>query len=673
MQEFFIRQSKIEATDLLSIYKAIHSGESWTTLDDLSLSTGLHPVQLRVALSVLELAGSLEHLGDEGIQVIYRKGTWNPEEIKKATQRSLEHLRLRQKHLDNMVNYAESNQCRRKIILKHFGDMDGSKSTDCCDNCRSKGAGADSKKSNTELSQGQLTALIILDCILRQKIKVGKGKLAQILHGSRARDILKFHYEKNIYYGRLAAAKQSDIETLIGQLVEKGYAKIVGGEYPVLNLTPKGEVAIQNREGIVLIVPKSLDESTFNHAKAKQEAGGTVEYRSKLFANGLTPEQIAEERGLAISTIYSHLAQLISAGRISVDQVVPENVREQIEQAIQKAGPTQYLYPIRAFLPDSIGFDLIRCVVAGHKKNDADSNQIYREKDLKIEQAVLECVHTYPGQLPRSGVAKLLIGSFSQRTEVYRTHSLYNRLHGYSRGEVMQIIDLMLGQNRLIKNDYGYLIKPEEKSTKHHSDVGEIIPRDTIMTDAIETFIVQAHPRPLIGSWTCGWSLSFHSRFSGGNWMRSSVGDLTYRLKYEGDTSVLPLLVTQTVELIRLHPELIQVDFILPVPPSTVRPADPVQLFCQAFAEKIRIPMHPSLAKTRQTQPQKVMKTFAQKRANVKGAFTLRDDVKGKRLLLVDDLFDSGSTLEEITRLLIKNGALVVTVLTLTCTIHTDA
>ena len=42
-------------------------------------------------------------------------------------------------------------------------------------------------------------------------------------------------------------------------------------------------------------------------------------------------------------------------------------------------------------------------------------------------------------------------------------------------------------------------------------------------------------------------------------------------------------------------------------------------------------------------------------------------------LLVVDDLFDSGATLEEITRVLAHAGAASVCVLTLTRTIHSDA
>jgi len=76
--------------------------------------------------------------------------------------------------------------------------------------------------------------------------------------------------------------------------------------------------------------------------------------------------------------------------------------------------------------------------------------------------------------------------------------------------------------------------------------------------------------------------------------------------------------------------------------------------------------------KTRQTQPQKEMQTLPQKRDNVAGAFALNSDINGKQVLLVDDLFNSGATLEESTRLLRKHGAANVNVLTLTRTIHSD-
>ncbi len=575
LHEFFIANSVVAANDLRAIHNAIRNGEqTWGTLDELSRVTGLHPVQIKVGLSELERAGTLEHLGDEGIRMLFRRGEWNQAEIEKAAVHSREHLKHRQAQLDGIVHYAESNLCRRKIILNHFGDAGEAEAADCCDNCRSAEAGPRSGKEAGEMSHGERAALVILDCIRRVHIKVGREKLAQILHGSKAQDILKFHHDKNVYYGRLAVVKQNDIEAMIGQLIEMGYIKMIGGEYPILSLTPRGENAIKQKETIALNLPKSLGATEIRRAKEKLEAGGTVEYTAKLFTEGLKPEQIARERGFAVTTIYGHLAQLIAADKLKVEQVVPDDVREKIEKAIQKVGSTQYLSPIKSKLPDDIDFNIIKCVVAGYARQQTSE--------------------------------------FSENSEVSTQKS-------------------------------------------------------------IDSFLTKPHPRPLTGSWQTGWSLGFHSRITGGDWSRSGVGDLTYRLKYDGDVTVLPALIQQTLDLFQAHPEMKQADVILPVPSSTERKVNPVHVFCEALAGKIKMPMQTLVAKTRQTQPQKEMKTLAQKRANVAGAFSVRGEINGKRVLLVDDLFDSGATLDEITRLLLRHGAARVNVLTLTRTIHSDA
>ncbi len=570
LHEFFIANSVVAANDLRAIHNAIRNGEqTWGTLDELSRLTGLHPVQIKVGLSELERAGTLEHLGDEGIRMLFRRGEWNQGEIEKAAFHSREHIRHRQAQLDGIVHYAESNSCRRKIILGHFGDAGEAEAADCCDNCRSAEAGSTSRGNVEQMNHGERAALVILDCIRRVHIKVGREKLAQILHGSKAQDILKFRHDKNVYYGRLAVVRQNDIEGMIGQLIEMGYIKVIGGEYPILSLTPRGENAVKQKEVIALKLPKSLDATEMRRAKEKLAAGGTVEYTAKLFADGLKPEQIARERGFALTTIYDHFAKLIAANKLKVEQVVPNDVREKIEKAIEKVGSTQYLSPIKSILPDDIDFNIIKCVVS----------------------------------------------------------SLHNK-------------------------------------TIEHA---------TLATDSIESFLTKPHPRPLVGSWQTGWSLGFHSRITGGDWSRSGVGDLTYRLKYDGDISVLPALIQQTLDLFQAHPELNQAVTIVPVPSSTERKVNPVHVFCEALAGKIKIPMQTLVAKTRQTQPQKEMKTLAQKRANVAGAFAVRGDVKERRILLVDDLFDSGATLDEITRLLLQHGAARVHVLALTRTIHSDA
>ena len=80
----------------------------------------------------------------------------------------------------------------------------------------------------------------------------------------------------------------------------------------------------------------------------------------------------------------------------------------------------------------------------------------------------------------------------------------------------------------------------------------------------------------------------------------------------------------------------------------------------------------PAVKRIRLTAPRKDMCTHPQKKANVRGAFRAGPEFRGLRVLLLDDLFDTGATLEEIAGVLLRAGASRVGVCTLSSTIHSD-
>ncbi|MFQ5771970.1 MAG: HRDC domain-containing protein, partial [bacterium] len=191
--------------------------------------------------------------------------------------------------------------------------------------------------------------------------------------------------------------------------------------------------------------------------------------------------------------------------------------------------------------------------------------------------------------------------------------------------------------------------------------------------DAIGKFLSQIHPKELKGAWTSGYALDFNSRFSGSLWQRTEIGELVYRFKYNAELHLAKVLVNKLIEFMDSHPEFKSVDGVLAIPPSKHRVTDPMSLIAEGVADKIKAPyLKDTLLKRRPTRLQKEMTNLVQKKSNVDGAFAVQKSVQSKNLLLLDDLYDSGATLNEAVLTLRRAGANALFVLTLTRTIHAD-
>ena len=88
----------------------------------------------------------------------------------------------------------------------------------------------------------------------------------------------------------------------------------------------------------------------------------------------------------------------------------------------------------------------------------------------------------------------------------------------------------------------------------------------------------------------------------------------------------------------------------------------------------MRIPILHDLVKIRPIQEQKIFENHYLKSDNVAGAFSIPDSqkVSGKKILLIDDIFDSGATIKEIGRYLSKQGAILIAPLVLAKTVGGD-
>jgi ComF family protein len=90
-------------------------------------------------------------------------------------------------------------------------------------------------------------------------------------------------------------------------------------------------------------------------------------------------------------------------------------------------------------------------------------------------------------------------------------------------------------------------------------------------------------------------------------------------------------------------------------------------LLARQVSRKRSIPLNfTALWRSRQTQPQTQL-SGPERQKNVRGAFEVRnaEAVAGKRVLLIDDVFTTGATVQECAKALLDAGAERVDVLTL--------
>jgi hypothetical protein len=96
---------------------------------------------------------------------------------------------------------------------------------------------------------------------------------------------------------------------------------------------------------------------------------GTRQVSLQLFKQGKTIAQIAAQRGLATSTIESHIAYFVSRGQLAIDQVLPDEKRLMMEQALAKRRH-EPLKALKASLGDACSYGEIKLVLAHLEHGD---------------------------------------------------------------------------------------------------------------------------------------------------------------------------------------------------------------------------------------------------------------------------------------------------------------
>ena len=188
-----------------------------------------------------------------------------------------------------MQGYCRTDGCLRAYILRYFGEKTAGK-CDRCGNCARPAAQIDVTP----------VALNIVKCVSECGQRFGASVVAAVLAGSREERLLQYRLDRLNSYGALSQYERASISQLIDRMVEKGFLKRVGDEYPILKLGANARALV---DGSMRMKDYSLPAVKGETAKkrraaraTKREAEATTESEALFQALRKLRTKIAEEK-----------------------------------------------------------------------------------------------------------------------------------------------------------------------------------------------------------------------------------------------------------------------------------------------------------------------------------------------------------------------------------------
>ncbi len=141
-------------------------------------------------------------------------------------------------HLDKLVDYAETGQCRRIPLIRYFGEDYQATECEMCDNCTQE------KQEQIDLT---IAAQKFFSCIYRTGQLFGSGHIIDVLRGSEAQKVIQHGHHNLSTYGIGLEYSKKQWAHLARQFVRQGYLS-KDPQYGSLKLNEKSRLVLGGKE-----------------------------------------------------------------------------------------------------------------------------------------------------------------------------------------------------------------------------------------------------------------------------------------------------------------------------------------------------------------------------------------------------------------------------------------
>ncbi|MBS1871086.1 MAG: RecQ family ATP-dependent DNA helicase [Actinobacteria bacterium] len=268
---FFIQRSEVEDAAFAAVARRLHQeaqehGRYDVELRELAALTGRggDVDQARAIVGHLARAGMLRPAPSPPDRAVGRiVGAWDRAALRACRESAGDATRVRWRQYRAIWAFVEQRACRRKLLLRHFGDL-AEPFTDagvpCCDVCDpslvppapatparsgapraprplrgSAEAMAAAKARGDALGEeeGGLDDAIF-DVVRSAEPAVGRTRAVEILCGGRSKVVEKYSYDGLPAYGTFAHVRRDDVLARVDELLAAGKLRSTGGRFPKL-------------------------------------------------------------------------------------------------------------------------------------------------------------------------------------------------------------------------------------------------------------------------------------------------------------------------------------------------------------------------------------------------------------------------------------------------------